>query len=96
MSNQVHVDSVRSFVRNFFDDQKQDAASSYSESILLRDDHYCGRRFICGKQSAVWFVEESQVKFYDEQGRLLEVVDQVPPRIAGLESHELQSEIRAA
>jgi hypothetical protein len=32
-----------------------------------------GRRFECGPIKAVWFFDENEMKFYDEDGKLLRV-----------------------
>ena len=42
-----------------------------SESILIRDEHYCGLRFNTSTHRAVWFIEEDQVKIYTADQRLL-------------------------
>ena len=44
------------------------------ETILIRDGCYCGRRFDCDGMQAVWFVEEQQIKLYDREGQLFEVL----------------------
>ena len=44
------------------------------ETLLIRNGHYCGRRFQCGDQVAVWFIEENEIKFYGETGALAQVV----------------------
>ena len=44
------------------------------ETILIRNSHYCGRRFQCGDQVAVWFIEENEIKFYGENGALVQVL----------------------
>ena len=41
------------------------------EAILIRDGFYCGRRFRCGPLEAVWFIEEDQLKIYNQQGVIL-------------------------
>ena len=46
------------------------------ESILIRDGYYCGRRFRLGELEAIWFVDEDQLKVYDE-GSLVRVIDSV-------------------
>jgi hypothetical protein len=34
------------------------------ESLLIRDESYCGRHWKANDYSLTWFAEESQVKFY--------------------------------
>jgi hypothetical protein len=50
------------------------AGTELSESILIRGGAYCGRRFDAGRGHAIWFVEEDQVKFYDDAGCLAAVI----------------------
>ena len=52
-----------------------DTEHGCSETILVRDSLYCGRRFGCSGWRAVWFVEERIVKFFDPAGRFLESLD---------------------
>ncbi|HAY79179.1 MAG TPA: hypothetical protein DCY79_05165 [Planctomycetaceae bacterium] len=49
--------------------------ASLSETLLIRNGFYCGRRFrVCGLE-AVWFFEEQQLKFYAEDGSVAQVLD---------------------
>ena len=41
------------------------------ESILIRDDFFCGRRFYTADHQAVWFIEQDELKIYDKDGDLL-------------------------
>ncbi len=45
-----------------------------SESILIRDEFFCGRRFCAAQFSAVWFIEEDTLKIFDDQRQLLVVL----------------------
>ena len=45
-----------------------------SESILIRGEFYCGRRFQTATHHAVWFIEENEIKFYDGDGSVLQVI----------------------
>ena len=47
------------------------------ETVLIRDGHYCGRRFEMDGNSAVWFIEENQIKCFSKDGSLHTVVDAV-------------------
>ena len=47
-----------------------DANSAISETTLIRNGAYCGRRFSCAGFSLVWFQEEGQVKLYNPNGTL--------------------------
>jgi hypothetical protein len=40
------------------------------ESILIRDEIYCGRRFHTASHQAVWFIEEDVLKIYQKTGEL--------------------------
>jgi hypothetical protein len=40
------------------------------ESILIRDEYYCGRRFHTAAHQAVWFIEEDELKIYRNSGEL--------------------------
>ena len=51
--------------------------SVIKESVLIRDGHYCGRRFECDGNSAVWFIEENQIKCFTQEGALHSVVDAI-------------------
>src|SRR5437867_1836320 len=47
------------------------------ETILIRDGIYCGRRFDVEKGHAVWFLEEEQLKFFRDDGRLARVIEPI-------------------
>jgi hypothetical protein len=51
-----------------------DPLARMTESLLMREGHYCGQRFKRGEFQAVWFVEEDEIKFSDPNGNVLEVV----------------------
>lgn len=42
-----------------------------SESILIRNEFYCGRRFHTATHEAVWFMEEEELKIFRRGGDLL-------------------------
>ncbi len=42
-----------------------------SESIVIRDGFYCGRRFSATSHHAVWFVEEDELKIYGAGKRMV-------------------------
>ena len=71
MTHGQTLDVVRGCVRRWFDRFGANVSESICESILIRDGHYCGRRFDCGGWCAVWFSEENEVKLYDRHGALL-------------------------
>lgn len=41
-----------------------------SESILIRDEFYCGRRFRSALHHAIWFTEQDELKLYRIEGGL--------------------------
>jgi hypothetical protein len=45
--------------------------SDLRETILIRDGLFCGRKFRCCGHSVVWFMEESEIKFFSPSGELL-------------------------
>ena len=47
-----------------------DAKSAISETTLIRNGSFCGRRFALAGFSLVWFQEEGQVKLYNPEGAL--------------------------
>jgi hypothetical protein len=44
--------------------------SSITETTLIRNGAFCGRRFSLAGFSLVWFQEEGQVKLYGPEGAL--------------------------
>ena len=40
------------------------------ESMLIRDEYFCGRKFIGEHYNAVWFIEEDVLKIYQAEGPL--------------------------
>ncbi len=50
------------------------AADPLCEQLLIRQGHYCGHSYQLGPVRAIWFRDEDQLKFYDQQGQLLEVL----------------------
>ena len=48
--------------------------ASIEESIVIRQGAYCGRRFQTVGGYAIWFIEEHQIKLFDDLGRLIEVL----------------------
>jgi hypothetical protein len=46
-------------------------STDMSETILIRDGHYCGRRFQAEHGHAVWFLEENQIKVYLSDGQVI-------------------------
>ena len=75
MGHSRQLDRVRSVVTDRFGQLGGEGAENYCETILVRDGCYCGRRFAHEDLRAVWFAEESVVKFSDASGNSLDDVD---------------------
>ena len=41
------------------------------ETMLIREEFYVGRRFYAGSHSAVWFIEEDELKIFGPENELL-------------------------
>lgn len=67
------MDRIRQGICSAMDDIGAEDATIEQETILVQDGHYCGRRFQSESMQAVWFLEEKQVKFSDNEGTLLAV-----------------------
>ena len=80
MTNSQRLSTVRDQLIRWMTDQSlpqveddaslADGSPILSESILIRDGFYCGRRFELGSHRAVWFLEEDVLKIYSRQGEL--------------------------
>ena len=75
------MEQVRLLVLDVFSQHGNDD-EDLQESILINGGFYCGRRFEAGGLSAVWFIEENQVKFYGRDGALVEVRETSAPTSA--------------
>lgn len=84
MIHEQQTDRVRQLVSRTFADLGL-SAGELRETILIREGHYCGRRFEIAEASAVWFVEENEIKIY----RAGSAVAQVPAASAGQESRRM-------
>ena len=74
------VERVRGIVYETFAELGSPPEQTPSEAMLIRDGFFCGRRFIAERLEAVWFFEENEIKFYDQDGAVLSVVR---PSLAG-------------
>lgn len=82
MTNSQRLHLVRQTVTDWFASHSYPVPESIGESILVRDGFYCGRKFVVGDCRAVWFVEDEQVKLFDDENHLL----------ASLDIHEVQQQ----
>lgn len=67
------IESIRQAIREHLAAQGCDV-SDIHEAILIRQGVYCGRRFECDAGSAVWFIEENQIKYFGGDGALVKTV----------------------
>lgn len=77
---------VRQMIRQKLTVHGAKLTSTPDESILISNGYFCGRKFVCDQLTAVWFVEENQVKIYSETGALLEMFHP-PVREAVIDRH---------
>lgn len=74
MDRQVpQIELIRQTVRESLAEQGCDTTDIH-EAILIRQGLYCGRRFECDAGSAVWFIEENQIKYYGADGSVIKSV----------------------
>ena len=66
---------IRSLVREKLNRFGCSAEAVPNEAMLIRDGYFCGRRFQRDGLEAVWFIEENQIKFFDRDGSILEVLE---------------------
>ena len=66
------TERVRQLVASTFARLHLGASDDVREAILIRGGSYCGRKFEGANGSALWFLEENQVKFFDISGKVLE------------------------
>jgi hypothetical protein len=79
MSHDATTLRVREVISQHFAQQGVGLEELPCETILIRDGHYCGRRFKADGHEAIWFVEENELKFFHPDGSLVEVVDLTTP-----------------
>jgi hypothetical protein len=68
------VGRVRAIVQETFTQLGGLADQIPSEAMLIRGGFFCGRRFVAEGLEAVWFIEENEIKFYDCDGAVVQVV----------------------
>lgn len=71
MSQDQQTEHVRREVTATFQDLGAALEDCLLETVLIRNGYYCGRRFYCDGFHAVWFVEEQQIKYFNEEGQLV-------------------------
>lgn len=65
--------AVRIHVQQAFTELGADLHDGITETILIRHEHYCGRRFLASGLQAIWFVEEEEIKLYAKDGKVIRV-----------------------
>ncbi len=69
------LEQIRSLIREKLILYGGAAEQSPREAMLIRDGFFCGRRFTSDGLHAVWFIEENEVKFFDREGAIVEVLE---------------------
>ena len=73
MQHTAMLEAVRELVRSAFAQQGAALGAAFSEHVLIREDHYCGRSFHSQGVNAIWFIEEDQIKIYGRDGTVVDV-----------------------
>ena len=68
------VGRVRAIVQEAFTRLGEPDDQIPSEAMLIRDGFFCGRRFVGEELEAVWFIEENEIKFYNGEGAVVQVI----------------------
>ena len=78
MTNSQRLAIVRACLTNWLSEQQGLGGSPIGsenpilrESVLIRNEFYCGRRFHTSEHQAVWFIEEDELKIYRNSGELV-------------------------
>ena len=81
MTNSQRLATVRQAFLHWLRDAGVNACSDshdnsliQRESVLIRDEFFCGRKFIAKDHHAVWFIEEDVVKIHLSDGQLMHVL----------------------
>jgi hypothetical protein len=78
MSHDQHplqIEQIRRLVATRFERMGGPPDAGISETLLIRNGFYCGRRFRLSNLEAVWFFEEKQLKIYARDGSVAHVFD---------------------
>ena len=65
---------IRKLVEQTFQSLRSAPQELTRETLLIREGHYCGHRYESDELSAVWFLEEDEIKVFGENGGLLLVL----------------------
>lgn len=101
MTNSQRLATVRARLTQWLSDRPRPEESPEEadqsiirESILIRNEFYCGRRFHTADYHAVWFIEEDELKIYRNGGELEAVLssDELNAKPAEVSSHRIATE----
>jgi hypothetical protein len=65
---------IRQLIQQQFAELSPTCGPIREETLLIRDGQYCGHRYQSEELTAVWFLEEDQIKVYDRNGRFTAVI----------------------
>ena len=65
---------IRQLIQDQFTELSATSGSMLDETLLIRDGQYCGHRYQTDELSAVWFLEEDQIKIYNHAGHVIGVI----------------------
>ena len=65
---------IRKLIEQTFESLRSEPQGLSRETLLIREGHYCGHRYESNELTAVWFLEEDEIKFFGEDGGLLLVL----------------------
>ena len=71
MTRSTPVEKIRKVVAAQLGAFGAQEVESLSESLLIRNGLFCGRRFQCDSYEVVWFLEEDEIKYFSPCGELL-------------------------
>ena len=107
MTNSQRLAMVRDCLKCWLKDQdtyKENDESILRETILIRNEFFCGRQFHLRNHHAIWFIEEDELKIYGPDRELAATFDsqqisaagEVEPKILRLPEPIQASERRRA
>lgn len=70
MTNSQRLATIRACFVTWIANQTGATEAIESESILIRDEFYCGRRLRSESHHAIWFTEEDELKIFRIDGGL--------------------------
>ena len=65
---------IRKLIEQTFESLRPESQGLTRETLLIREGQYCGHRYESAQLSAVWFLEEDEIKFFGNDGSLLFVL----------------------